>query len=756
MRQVYSILILALFFIGCNNNTASTGSSGTIYYFDPQIPGGSITNSVPTSLTLPVTNVTADVSVLNQVTLNWTVPPLYTTMNYTINIYRADGDGTTFTLPDPTSVYSNASATFYLLTSLTGSSYVNVGTITNTDGTVFNMAPGQQYTYYLYISVNQSNGATLWSPGVQITATTLSDTPTFKMPTPASFWANLNQTIGTKVTNNIVTVNTYQPGVTQVGAPTGSIIPAYDGNVLYMSDTAYNRVLIYSRSNAYSCAQYQATDPASYYACIFEYANVTLTPLNILGQSSGSGSDNCQVQNTTCSARISEATCTTTGTNFNSLCDWLPDNTKTNPNGGVCSANAKCLTAPGRLYVSPSNELFISDTGNNRIVKYSTLPVQGHVRDINGTGLNLTPVDGGPSQVIGKQSLYDTTPSYPIGSASLNAPEGVVVNGTNLYIADTGNNRIVKIQNYADTTKFKCADPSQWSNLPSDSPSGTCKFSGLLGQKDYFQKWTFKEGSGTQAPGSLGYDGINCTTTNGIQTCSSPYISTIGANSTLGNKIIDDRMNRFFRKPVDIRFDSTGRMLVSTNEQISVTSPLGTAQLQSRILIFSSDPMSNQASADSTKCTAGWYTIAQLCANGQSSGCNNFDSTNLCQATDVIGQTNDFTTLLTVGPTQTYAEASNYALSSVDGFIVQGSAILAIDSTSNIIKYWSNFMNSILTNGAPPDSLIANPNGALNTAGTSYLPTLQGISDIELSSTDFIYIADPPSSYVYEIKANSN
>ena len=84
------------------------------------------------------------------------------------------------------------------------------------------------------------------------------------------------------------------------------------------------------------------------------------------------------------------------------------------------------LNQPEGVAVDASGNLYIADTDNNRIRKISP---NGVIVTIAGTGIAGFSGDGGLAT-----------------DAQLNQPEGVAVDASgNLYIADTGNNRIRKI-----------------------------------------------------------------------------------------------------------------------------------------------------------------------------------------------------------------------------------------------------------------------------------------------------------------------
>jgi uncharacterized protein (TIGR03437 family) len=94
----------------------------------------------------------------------------------------------------------------------------------------------------------------------------------------------------------------------------------------------------------------------------------------------------------------------------------------TGDNGPAIDAQ---LNAPNGVAVDSSGNLYIADTGNNRVRKVSN----GIISTVAGNGTYGFGGDNGPA-----------------GSAELNAPSGVAVDSSgNLYIADTANNRIREV-----------------------------------------------------------------------------------------------------------------------------------------------------------------------------------------------------------------------------------------------------------------------------------------------------------------------
>jgi uncharacterized protein (TIGR03437 family) len=90
------------------------------------------------------------------------------------------------------------------------------------------------------------------------------------------------------------------------------------------------------------------------------------------------------------------------------------------------AANTAPLNSPGEICVNLAGDLFIADTGNHRVRK---IGADGIISTVAGSGSAGFSGDGGPAT-----------------SARLSSPAGVVMdNAGNLYIDDTGNNRIRKV-----------------------------------------------------------------------------------------------------------------------------------------------------------------------------------------------------------------------------------------------------------------------------------------------------------------------
>ncbi|CAF1019455.1 unnamed protein product [Adineta ricciae] len=91
--------------------------------------------------------------------------------------------------------------------------------------------------------------------------------------------------------------------------------------------------------------------------------------------------------------------------------------------GTLCSgSNLDQLSSPNGIYVTDNFSLYVADSGNNRILFFSSVVTNGSFyNEINGTTITFT------------------------GISALNSPTGIMLDGDgNLYIVDSGNSRIIR------------------------------------------------------------------------------------------------------------------------------------------------------------------------------------------------------------------------------------------------------------------------------------------------------------------------
>ncbi len=94
--------------------------------------------------------------------------------------------------------------------------------------------------------------------------------------------------------------------------------------------------------------------------------------------------------------------------------------------------SASSLNAPGGLAIGPNGDLFVADTGNNRVLEFQSNP---------GNGASAI-------RVYGQPNMNASGKPFQLSVQTLSAPQGVAVDpASNLYVTDTGANRVVVYSN---------------------------------------------------------------------------------------------------------------------------------------------------------------------------------------------------------------------------------------------------------------------------------------------------------------------
>jgi uncharacterized protein (TIGR03437 family) len=98
--------------------------------------------------------------------------------------------------------------------------------------------------------------------------------------------------------------------------------------------------------------------------------------------------------------------------------------------GTAATASATSLSGPRGIALDSSGNLYVADTGNNRVLRYS--------RPVSQSGRIA------PDVVLG-QSSYTTSTSGAVSGSSLNSPSAIGIGPAGeVFIADTGNSRVLE------------------------------------------------------------------------------------------------------------------------------------------------------------------------------------------------------------------------------------------------------------------------------------------------------------------------
>jgi uncharacterized protein (TIGR03437 family) len=98
----------------------------------------------------------------------------------------------------------------------------------------------------------------------------------------------------------------------------------------------------------------------------------------------------------------------------------------------VPAVSPSTFQGPSSIAIGPAGELFISDTGNNRVLQFAPSPTTG----------------SSAIQVFGQPNLSSGAAPGVVSPQTLAAPTGVAIDASyNLFIADTGANRILVFAN---------------------------------------------------------------------------------------------------------------------------------------------------------------------------------------------------------------------------------------------------------------------------------------------------------------------
>jgi hypothetical protein len=440
MKSIFILSVLSTVIILITSACSQTNvPAAPDYTNNPKIPGGSV-NTDPA--TLSVSNFIAFPKTTGDVELSWVNPAPYSTLIFDVVLFRKQcATGETFcTAPSPKSAGAQA---LYKIYSGTG----NVFTDTTAQA-------GRNYTYWIFVSYSNSFSAPQTSTTVAIAGQS-----SLASITKTNFWPNSTWTIGLPRTPG-TTVN---PSVYLLGMKknseleiSGKSVLGESGTLLYYADTENNRIVIMVKQIGYQCIQAKYTDPVQLKACLSQSFGEPFVPMNILGQPDRQTNLSCTQHAVRCGNTANDVKSVTGSNNqtkyqvldsldhstvvgtFGTLREARQSSCESskfctfdgNEAGNVCAAKRdKCMTAPTHVYVD-NDKLLVSDSGNDRILVYNTLPTQYAACDQN-IGADIVVKDNcSANSVIGKKTVTDLT-DYSVASygssnlVSVNLPVGI-------------------------------------------------------------------------------------------------------------------------------------------------------------------------------------------------------------------------------------------------------------------------------------------------------------------------------------------
>lgn len=206
---------------------------------------------------------------------------------------------------------------------------------------------------------------------------------------------------------------------------------------------------------------------------------------------------------------------------------WLGDG------GEAVSAG---LSLPGGVAVDSDGNLYIADTGNNRIRKVDT---SGTITTVAGNGLPLFMGDGGQAT-----------------TASLNAPSGVGVDTSgNLFIADTKNNRIRMVDPSGVISTLAgngvagfSGDGASATAARVNQPFGLSFDAGAVFVADTFNHRIRKVDLATRKISTIAGNGVNGFLGDGGPAASAAFSYPYGVSASGSNTFVADTSNYRIRK----------------------------------------------------------------------------------------------------------------------------------------------------------------------------------------------------------------
>lgn len=742
MKLKILITILLSFFVLTSCSQKKEEEGDTVYTYDPNAPGSNVGGAV---VVRPLINFKACPNMLNnancpettwsdvgKVTLTWEVPNLYKTEEYVVVILKLQEGG----------IFDNPQTREELKLPQNNLGVVSfeVARLKNTVWVDTDITPGNKYLYYGFVIMNgYLNPAPLtgqqvlgrWSAHSLAEVLTTNGSGSETIPNAMTFWQNRQSTYagpaGMVGDVRVANLRTFDPGDATTSFPKGRIALDSSGSTMFVADTDNNRIVVWENANLRQCLiqllnNEQADDPEIrdmyIYSCYLNNMSSPLAAYNILGQPSQYTTMSCQDHNLECGTYLTQQSCLGTHSGdfstHESFCQWKNNTCQVKGN--------QCLTQPTEILYD-KGRLIVSDTGNDRVVVYDNIlfsPAStGNDLDMTLIGCDretipsqIRPTKCAFQKVLGKKGFDDFTKyTLSAGESSLNGPTGLMVDGDDLYIADTLNNRIVKSSNFYGTEDANWTDVNMFYNCDETSwLTSMCRWSGVMGQQNYAEKYTFQNF----------YD-------------ADPDMLT----GTFSNIVSDGNLlKRYFRHPTKLSkmYKENGDLifLVLAHEDFYAISDIGTSiALRSRILMFDDIPI-----------------------KGSSPMCNSMSFiSGACDASAVIGQ-EDFDKLIILsGVTGGAGDYKNitFGLDAVHDFDVKGRDIYAVDGKNNQVYIWRDLPKNTIS-GKPYTFKVLDPQGAYVNAQVGNLPILEGLSGISYAeSGDYIFVVDAGKGYIYHL-----
>ncbi|MCP4914590.1 MAG: hypothetical protein GY909_15855 [Oligoflexia bacterium] len=448
-KNLIFLIFISLSLFSCLSKK-SDDTASTVGTFDPGFPGE--TNNENSRLT-SLFNIEATPLTPEKVSITWDVPNIYLNSDYSIYIYRIDGDGETFSLPDP--AIENNITELYLVNPdfnpFKGVSYID-------ENLIFE---NRDYTYFLFIEIDG-----VWSLESRVSVSTPSYDNFINIPLAGDFWPSYTTRYGFPVQSGADPfLTTLSPGIASIGSPVGKISCNSEGTICYVLDTDLHRVVIYT-SQAYSACKDFDKESDDYQICLISFSGAPVQATALLGQRDPRSTLSCH--------------------------DPLS-----------VMQNDECLYRPRSILVAQDKLLIGTEDG--RIMVWNSLPEYGCYHLQNEIGIS-TPDECQASKVIGKKDFNDFT-TYDLsidGDASLFCPNDIAYNNGSIYIAEPCKSRVVKVSNALDDSLNLCSED--------DWKGPLCRLDGVLGQPDLFSHEVFSDEYSTSinfdfALGKLSDDG---------------------------------------------------------------------------------------------------------------------------------------------------------------------------------------------------------------------------------------------------------